>query len=409
MPHRHTLPSDTTRHPRDNRKTMPGPRSVLFSQGFRPFFLAAGVWAAVSMAAWLGMLSGIPLLPLAIAPLAWHAHELIYGFVMAAMAGFLLTAIPNWTGRLPVRGTPLAALAGLWLLGRAAMAASAQIGPAAAAAADLAFPLALLMIVLREIAAGRNWRNLPVAGAVAVLCLADLLMHLEFLDLAPIGGAGRRLALVTVATLIALIGGRIVPSFTRNWLAKRGAARLPAPFGRFDRAVLGFTVGAAVIWTIAPDTTPAGIAMLAAGLGHGLRLARWRTLATLTEPLLWVLHLAYGWLALGFGLLGAAQMWSALPASAAVHALTAGAMGTMTLAVMTRASLGHSGRPLSAGRGTTVVYLLATVGAVLRLIAPALTGAETLVLVAAGVLWAGAFALFALLYGPILIRPPRRA
>jgi uncharacterized protein involved in response to NO len=379
---------------------------ALFRHGFRPFFFAAGLWAVAALALWLLILAGALALPTAFAPVTWHAHEMIFGFAMAAVAGFLLTAVPNWTGRMPLQGLPLMGLALLWLAGRVAVACGETPGPVPAALVDLAFPLTLLGVVLREVLAGRNWRNLPVAAAVAVLLTANLLTHLEAIGLADTAALGLRLAVATLTALITLIGGRVVPSFTTNWLKKRGETRLPAPFGRLDRVALALTVTALLAWTAAPDSPPTAVLALLAGLAQALRLARWRGHRTLAEPLVWVLHLGYAWVPIGLVLLAFAALRSDLvPQAAALHALTAGAVGTMTLAVMTRATLGHTGRPLTAGPGTAAIYALVTMAALGRLLWALWPGAFPVLLSASGLLWLGAFGLYLALYGPMLLRP----
>ncbi len=389
----------------DARRAYSGP--AILAVGFRPFFLGAGLWAAGAVALWLAQLAGWPALPSAFDPIAWHAHEMLFGYVTAVIAGFLLTAIPNWTGRLPVCGRQLGGLFALWCAGRVAIGVSAWIGPAPAAALDLAFPAALCAVVLREIAAGGNWRNLPVAAIVAVLAASNGLVHLEVLGLAPTqylgADLGLRLGIAAVAVLIMLVGGRVVPSFTRNWLAKRGEAVLPRPFGRLDRLAVAATVAAGLAWTFAPEAPASGaLALLAAALG-GARLAGWRGHRTRAEPLVWVLHLGYAWLVAGFALLGAAVLVPALPQSAALHALTAGAMGTMTLAIMTRATLGHSGRALTAGPGTAAIYALVGAAALMRVLAPLTALDAALLFGLSGLAWIGAFALFVILYGPLLV------
>lgn len=216
-------------------KVFNGP--VLFSQGFRPFFLGAGVWAVLAVSIWLLIVRGDTSLPMIFAPLRWHAHEMLFGFAAAAMAGFVLTAIPNWTGRLPLQGVPLIILSGTWLLGRVAMATSTLIGGLLAALIDLSFLAMLFSVVLREIVAGRNWRHFPLPVAVAVLIVANALTQLEANGLAPSTMLGERLGLATFVLLISLVGGRIIPSFTRNWLAKMGSDVMPTPLNRFDVAL----------------------------------------------------------------------------------------------------------------------------------------------------------------------------
>jgi uncharacterized protein involved in response to NO len=379
---------------------------ALLSAGFRPFFLAASLWAAVAIPLWLAAYAAGLAVPTALAPVVWHVHEMVFGFAAAAVAGFLLTAIPNWTGRLPLQGGPLAALAALWAAGRLGVLLSAILGAPLAALADLSFPAAFLGVVAREIIAGRNWRNLPMLAALSLLLIGNLLVHLEALGLADTAAVGNRIGLATLWMLISLVGGRIIPSFTRNWLTKmRPGIAPPAPEGRFDRAVLIVTGLALALWLAAPASMAASSAVLVAGIAVALRLSRWRALRTVREPLLLILHVGYGWLAFGLLLLGADGLYALLPATAALHALTVGAIGTMTLAVMTRAALGHTGRPLSAGPGTRAIYGLVTLAAVLRVLSPLAGGGMTLVLWLAGASWSGAFGLFAVLYGAVLARP----
>jgi len=371
----------------------------MFSAGFRPFFLLAGLWSALAVPLWLCAYAGELMLPSAVPAVVWHAHEMVFGFAFASVAGFLLTAIPNWTGRLPLRGVPLAALAFLWLAGRAAVLFSAWIGALPAALIDLAFPAALIAVVAREIVAGRNWRNLPMVAALSLLAAGSLLVHLHALGISYTAATGNRLGIATLSMLIALVGGRIVPSFTRNWLAReRPKGALPAQAGRFDIAALAVTFAALACWVAVPQAAATPWLALAAGIALAVRLSRWCGFATLREPLLFVLHMGYGWLAFGLLLLGLNGFMAWLPASAALHALTVGAVGTMTLAVMTRATLGHSGRPLAAGKGTAAIYVLVTLAALLRLGVP-LGGSLAMPLTwAAGTAWSAAFLLFVILY-----------
>jgi uncharacterized protein involved in response to NO len=375
----------------------------LLSMGFRPFFLAAGLWGGLAMALWVLMLRGTVDLPTAFAPAVWHFHELLFGFVAAAIAGFLLTAIPNWTGRLPLQGWPLGGLVLLWVLGRVAVAFSAWTGAPLAAAADLAFLAAFAAVVGREIVAGRNWRNLPVLVALALLVAANAMIHAGAFDHPGWEAAGKRLAVAVVVMLISLIGGRIIPSFTSNWLRRREAGAAPAPFDRFDLGTLGISVAALAAWVVAGLGAISGAVLILAAAAHAVRLARWRGAATLKEPLLWSLHLGYAWLPVGLFLLGSAA-WKPDLATTALHALTVGAMGTMILAVMTRASLGHSKRELIAGHGTLAVYLLVLTAAVARVVAPFLDSGYAAALDLAGGAWIAAFGLFVVLYLPLYVR-----
>ncbi|MBS0222870.1 MAG: NnrS family protein [Proteobacteria bacterium] len=379
---------------------------ALFSAGFRPFFLAASIWAAVAVPLWLAAYAGGLAIPTQLPAIVWHAHEMIFGFAAAVVAGFLLTAIPNWTGRLPLQGISLAALVGLWAAGRLGVLFSGAIGEPMAAVADLSFPLVFALVVAREILAGSNWRNLPMLGALGLLLGGNLLVHLEALGIGNGAELGNRIGLATLLMLISLVGGRIIPSFTRNWLVKmRPETALPTPAGHLDLAALGVTGLALAAWTVAPDAQATSWALLVGGLAVSVRLSRWRGLGTAREPLLLILHVGYGWLAFGLLLVGLNGVLEFLPTAAALHSLTVGAIGTMTLAVMTRASLGHTGRSLSAGPGTKAIYALITASAVLRILSPLAEDWQLLTVTVAGAAWVLAFGLFAVLYGNVLRRP----
>jgi uncharacterized protein involved in response to NO len=388
-------------------RSQPPAGPAILSAGFRPFFLAAAIWSAVAIPLWLGSLTHGAAIPGTLPPLVWHIHEMVFGFAAAVIAGFLLTAIPSWTGRPPLQGWPLAALVLLWGIGRIAVLGSTAIGMPVAALADLAFPALFLGVVAREIVAGRNWRNLPIVAALALLLAGNLLVHLDALRIADTADLGNRIGLGTVLMLISLVGGRIIPSFTRNWLTRmRPEVSPPAGEGGFDRAVLAVIGFALALWAIAPDATMTAAALLVAGIAAAARLARWRGPHTAREPLLIILHVGHLWLAFGLLLLGASGFYGLLPATVGVHALTAGAIGTMTLAVMTRASLGHTGRPLAAGPVTRAIYVLITVAALLRLLAPFAGAQIVTALWLAGAAWGAAFALFAVFYGRALAQPP---
>lgn len=377
----------------------------LFGQGFRPFFLASGLSAAILLTVWITMLARQIGLPGAVfEPAHWHAHEMIFGTLTAAVAGFLLTAIPNWTGRMPLQGWSLIGLFALWLAGRVAMVTAEMIGPDLAAAIDVSFLFVLLAVVVREIVSGRNWRNLPVVGAIGFLAAANAAAHLETLGYIDTYDLGMRAGISVIALLIGLIGGRIIPSFTSNWLAKRNIAQRPSPFGKFDAAVLVLTASALGLWTFIPYNEWTGLLLLAAGAGNVVRFLCWQGLRTLAEPLVWSLHTAFVWLPIGLILMGLSNDIPELSESAGLHALTTGAMGGMILAVMTRATLGHTGQALAADRWTTIIYVLAIAAAVAR-VAAALspTGFDQLLLIA-GATWIAAFGLFSVRYGAILLR-----
>jgi uncharacterized protein involved in response to NO len=377
---------------------------AIWTIGFRPFFLMAGIWSAAALAGWIAMLTMGLTLPSRFGPLAWHIHEMLFGFVLAAIAGFLLTAIPNWTGRAPISGRPLAALAALWLAGRLACLMSASIPLWLAAATDLAFPFVLCAVCAREIVAGRNWRNMPMPVPIAVLGLADLLMYLELAGFSVPAGLGWRLALTAIIVLISVVGGRIIPVFTRNWLTKQGATGVPVAHGRVDNVALGALHAGMIGWALFPAFSPVGGLLLLAAALNFWRLVRWCGIATWAEPLLIVLHVGYLWVVIGAALLGASMLTGHVAEAAAIHALTAGAIGTMTLGVMTRVSLGHTGRALAADRITALIYLLVILAAVAR-VAAAASGSLPVLIEISAMLWIGSFGLFALRYGPMLLAP----
>jgi uncharacterized protein involved in response to NO len=377
---------------------------AILSFGFRPFFLAGAAWAALAVALWLPVLAGRLVLPTALSPLEWHVHELVFGYVPAIVAGFLLTAVPNWTGRLPVVGTPLLALFLLWAAGRLAIMVSAVVGLVPAALIDLGFLFALVAVIAREIIAGRNLKNLRVLAGAGLLLAGNAVFHAEVLA-GRSGGYGLRLGLAATVLLIMLIGGRIIPSFTRNWLSRLGPGRLPEPFGRFDMAVMAVSAVALVAWIAVPDWRITAAACLVAGLANGARLYRWAGWRTAAEPLVLILHVAYAFVPLGFLLIALAVVSpGTIAASGALHAWTVGAIALMTLAVMTRASLGHSGRPLVATLPIQLIYGAALLAALARL-AAAFDLWRVGMLHLSATAWVLAFVGFVAVYWPLLTRP----
>jgi uncharacterized protein involved in response to NO len=386
-------------------KVYSGP--ALLSYGFRPFFLLGAVYAGLGILIWLPLFFGNLSIPTAFSPLDWHVHEMLYGYLPAAMTGFLLTAIPNWTGRLPLQGAELAVLVAVWIAGRVAVCISGVIGPLAAGVVDVSFLVLIGAAAGREVVVGRNWRNLPPIFIVLIFLAGNVIFHFEDHEK---GNAdlGARLGIAAAVALISLIGGRVIPSFTHNWLVRQNPGRLPAPFGRFDIAVLGVSVVALALWIAIPTWPGTAVLMLITGVAQAVRLARWAGDRTLRDPLVLVLHVGYAFVPLGFGLLaGAIMVPNWVPVSAGIHAWTAGAIGTMTLAVMTRASLGHTGQALSAGPLTEAVYIAVVVAAVLRVAAAFATESAVALIEGAGTAWVTAFWLFAIGYAPLLSRPRR--
>lgn len=378
--------------------------------GFRPFFLLAGIWAALALAVFIANLQGVIDLPTHLDSVTWHWHEMLFGFVAATFTGFLLTAIPNWTGHLPLQGTSLFFLALVWIAGRMAVAFSQTIGALPAALIDMAFLAIVLVLTLREIIAGKNWRNLPIIAALALFLLANTAIHAEALDFITNDALGQRLSIAVMVMLITLIGGRIVPSFTRNWLKKQGHERLPAPFGIIDGGALATTLVALAWWSTEPEGYLTGVFAAIAAAANLLRLARWRGWATGAEALVWVLHLGYLWIPVGLALLALSQFWPSLPQSGALHALTAGAMGTMTLAVMSRATMGHTGRDLHAGPALTTAYGLVSLAAASRIASSIFDMAADSLLWVAAFSWITGFVIFLAVCGPMLLtRSPNKA
>ncbi|QJF50297.1 NnrS family protein [Roseobacter ponti] len=382
-----------------------GQRTALFSFGFRPFFLSGAIWAVLAMLLWLTALSGAITLPTRFDPVSWHAHEFLFGYLGAVLAGFLLTAVPNWTGRLPMVGWPLVTLFALWVSGRLVIFWSALLPGVITMAADLSFPLALLVVVLREIIAGRHWRNLVVLALLVLFILANGIFHLEAMTGAyPAQGYGLRLGLATAVMIIALIGGRIIPSFTRNWLARTGRTARPSPpMQKYDKLVLLASVLILALWVARPSGSYTASCLLVFGLLHLVRLLRWQGHQTLTEPLVWVLHVSYAFIPAGAAALGIRLATDQDTTVAAQHLWMSGAIGSMTLAVMTRATLGHTGKELTADRGTVIIYLCLFGSVLARVASSPRLDLSSL----SGILWLAAFGGFAVIYGPLLARPRR--
>jgi uncharacterized protein involved in response to NO len=375
-----------------------------FRGGFRPFFFGGAAWALIALSLWICSLTGEVGLPTALDPVAWHRHEMLFGFVGAVIGGFLLTAVPNWTGRLPIAGWPLGGLFGLWIAARLALLFSAVTGLWSAFILDVGFFLLLGLLAAREVLQANN-RNVSVVGMVLLLGVADAIDYLADTGAIPLPDLGWQFAIAIVVLLISLIGGRIIPSFTRNWMVKQGTkAGLPTQPGKFDLFVIGATAVALVLWLTGPDESTIGAVVLAAAILQFMRLARWSGYRTFADPLVLVLHVGYLWVPLGLGLLGLSLI-GLVPRSAAIHALTAGAMATMILAVMTRASLGHTARELKANAATILVYLLVTAGAVLRVAASLRLIDYNMGIEIAGLAWGAAFLLFLIAYAPVLWRP----
>lgn len=378
---------------------------TLFNYGFRSFFLLAAAAGIVLIAAWLALLSGLrwPGAPLNL--LAWHGHELLFGFGLAAVAGFMLTAMAVWTGRPQVQGHALAVLVMLWLTARLAMLLSGALPTWLLLPLAIAFPVALAITVGRDILAAGNRRNYPMVAVVGAFALLDGFSLLAYAGILVQGAAAQTLALHLLLLLIVIIGGRIIPAFSANWLRQHGFAQLPQVRPNLERAVIGLTLAVALVDSLLPGGWLLAVLAAVAALAHGTRLIGWRGWQTRRNPLLLILHLGYAWLPLGYLLLALHAAGFGIGHSAALHAFGAGAMGTMILAVMTRVTLGHTGRPLDVGGTTIILYGCILAAGLTRLAASLHPPAYNALLGLSGLLWITAFGLFLAVYGPMLCRP----
>jgi len=381
---------------------------VFFGRGFRPFFLLAGIQAVLAIGGWLALLHGVGPTPQWPNAIEWHAHEMIFGFAGAAIAGFLLTSVPAWTSLPALTGAPLAGLAALWLAGRVAVFfAGALPSPWIAAAVDPAFFAAVAGVTAVPIFASRSRRNYAFPLLAGLLAVANGLTHLGAMNLLPGAGAhGIRLGVGCIAIVVATIGGRLVPLFTRAAI-KREGARAEVSYLPWADTATGPLMAAFVLSDVlAPGTTVSGVLALVAGAVVALRTRGWALRFALRDPLLWSMHVAYLWIPIGLIGLGVASFTDIVPRNIALHALTTGAIGGMILAIMTRVALGHTGRSFRAPRGIAAAYALVLFAALARTLAPLLVPSATgpLLLVSGGA-WIGAFAIFLAIYTPYLIAP----
>ena len=376
---------------------------AFLSYGFRPFFLSAALFAGIAIPVWALILADWTDSPFRYAPRDWHVHEMLFGFLPAVITGFLLTAMPNWTDRPPLKGTPLLALLTLWLAGRLTIAMPWPT-PFVAAFIDAGYLVVLAAIVWREITAGKAWDRAPIGIVISLYAAANILFHVLALSGSETD-LPERMAIALMMLLLTLIGGRVTPSFTGDYLAEQGLSEELPAFSRFDGAAILLTAMAALSWTIQPLAMATGWLLIAAGLANVIRLSRWRGWTTWREPIVLILHVGYGWLALALLIIGGATLGFGLKPADAVHALTTGAVGAMTMAVMTRASLGHTGRPKQADHLTIIIYMLVNLGALLRVFGATIGLPTTLILGTAAAAWSGAYLLFAVTYGSSLTRP----
>jgi len=378
----------------------------LWGRAFRPFFLGTAIYAALAIPLWIGIWLGAVPAPDWVLPMWWHGHEMMFGFTAAAIAGFLLTASPVWTGGPALSGKPLAILFAIWVAGRVAFVLAGFLPAWIIATVDIVFLPAVALALVRTLWGSGQHRNYALVGVVVVMAIANGAMHADALGLMQ-GVAGRalRFAIDGVVVLILVISGRITPAFTRNALRRRGIERAVGSWPWLN----GLAIGAAGAFAFASLlTAPApwtGILATIAGLAAAARLAGWQTWHTRSDPLLWSLHAGSAWVAVGLLLVGASDLGAPIPAAVGLHALTAGATGSTIIAVMTRVGLGHTGRPLELPDRVVWCYALVHFGALARITAPFLGGDQHAILLVSGVAWAAGFGLFALRYGHILTAP----
>ncbi|WP_240451117.1 NnrS family protein [Wenzhouxiangella sp. XN201] len=380
---------------------------ALWAFPFRPFFLATGAYAILTLVGWLGIL--IPGWPLAgdHPPMQWHSHEMLFGVVAAAIAGFLLTAMCNWTGAEPLSGRRLQGLFALWLAGRVAMWLSGTLPHAVVALVDLAFLAAVAACAAYVIIRAGNMRNLPLVAVITLLWLANGLFHagLATGDAALLRGAELG-TMGLIVMLMVLIGGRITPAFTRNWLLRNG--RDPGVVRTrpwLEATTVAATALLIVLLLVGVPSMVLAVAAAVAGTANLLRVAGWSGWQTRQEPLLWILHLGYAWIPLGLLLLAASEAFGQIAPTAWLHALGPGAMGVLIIGVMSRVALGHTGRPLALPRGAVASYVLILVAALSRLVTALGWLPWQFGIVLSSAAWIGAFAVFLWLYAPILVRP----
>lgn len=376
-----------------------GGRQALFRLGFRPFYLLAALWAALAVPLWIAQFAGLVPPPAAYPALLWHAHEMTFGFALAVIVGFLLTAGRAWTGLPTPTGARLAGLAGLWIAARVFNYA----GPVTMAMLlDAAFILASMIAIGIVLMKARNYRNLFVLAVLTAFLVANSLFHLAVagrIDASPLQAA--RFFVFVIVVLTCVIGGRVIPTFTAN--ALRGVRQWRN--ARLDAAALATTVLALLLALLPLPATVTAVACAVAAALQFVRLAGWNPWATRATPILWILHLSYAWIPVGLVLLALGAL-GAVPESAGLHALTIGAIGGLIIGMITRTALGHTARPLKAGRIETTAYVLVQLAVVLRLVPMLLPSLPYLAwTTAAAVAWSLAFAVYLVKYVPVLAAP----
>lgn len=375
-------------------------RFALFRLGFRPFFLLGPLFSILSLTYFIAWMSGVVTFwPSAWDAVIWHRHEMLFGYTGAIIAGFLLTAVPNWTGHPTPKGIGLVALAGVWLLGRVCVFFSSHIPAPLVMAMDSAFFLLCALSILPALVKARNVRNYMFIVLLAGLSASNLLTHTYSEEDAELADTGINTALNIIILIMVIIGGRVIPFFTERGLSvtvKRSAA--------LDKTAMTLTLAALSADIALSESRITGIFFMLAAIANGIRLAGWKTPHTLKVPLLWVLHVGFGWIIIGLAIKGLHILGYAVPSIVATHAFTTGGIGTLTLGMMARVSLGHTGRPLAVGKFMAVAFLLVTFSALCRVLGIWLMPAFIMPLLELSALcWIGAFIIFTFTYFPILL------
>lgn len=373
-----------------------------FQNGFRPFFLGAAVIAIVNLLIWLLYVSGNMEIPSLFTPTIWHMHEMIFGFIGAAIAGFLLTAVPNWTGRPALKNWNLILLFGLWLMGRIVVFYSEYTQGVIAALVDLPFFFLLSLYLFNELKKSGNKRNYPIAILLLSFGFANMLMHVEIIFDIETAIYGYRLAIILVALLIMIIGGRIIPNFTNNWLKQHKISKLAPSMNKFDMLAIMVSLVGLIGWIIAPESYVIGVILCVAGGLQLLRVLRWRGYLIFKNPILLIMQISYFWLALALFLLGLFIMTGNSQLDIPLHILTLGTFSVMILAIMTRATLGHTGRKIVASKITVFVYIFINLSLLFRILAPIIDIAYLPFLHISGLMWLLSFGLFLFQYAPYM-------
>ena len=370
----------------------------LLRLAFRPFYIGGALLAALLVPLWVALFFGaLPLTPV-VSPLLWHAHEMLFGFAVAIIVGFLLTAGKAWTGLPTPRGPALAALAGLWLAARI----TAVTGPYAAyAVLDMALLPLVAVILVRVLLRAGNQRNLPLALILALLATANLIFHLAVAGLVTVSAMTPLYAgLALIVMIECVMGGRVIPAFT---MSVTPGLKLVAPVW-VERVTLGATALGLAWWVFAPASVVGLIVLALASVLHVKRLLGWRPALTVKRPILWILHAAYAWVPVGLALLALAQI-GLVSVSAGVHALAVGATGGLIIGMITRTARGHTGRPLMASKAEVLAYALVMSAAVLRVLLPVVAPAMLATwIIAAALAWSLAFLIYLWIFTPWLMR-----